>query len=119
VLGPPLEALIVIECAFIVCSMFTHANVRLPPAFDAVLRRLIVTPDLHRIHHSAEVDESKANFGTILPWWDRMFGTYRASPGLSHEAMTIGLADLRDPRALTVPRLLLAPFRPARREQST
>jgi sterol desaturase/sphingolipid hydroxylase (fatty acid hydroxylase superfamily) len=119
VLGPPVEALIVIECAFIVCSMFTHANLRLPPGFDAVLRRLIVTPDLHRIHHSAEVGESKANFGTILPWWDRLFGTYRASPRLGHETMMIGLAELRDPRALTVPRLLLAPFRLAPREKST
>jgi sterol desaturase/sphingolipid hydroxylase (fatty acid hydroxylase superfamily) len=119
VLGPPVEALIVIECAFIACSLFTHANVRLPPGLDALLRRLIVTPDLHRIHHSASVSESRANFGTILPLWDRLFGTYRASPGLSHETMVIGLADLRDPRALTLPRVLLAPFQPARREKST
>jgi sterol desaturase/sphingolipid hydroxylase (fatty acid hydroxylase superfamily) len=118
-LGPPVPALIVTEAAFIVCSIFTHANLRLPDRLDAALRQAIVTPDLHRVHHSVRVDESNANFATILPWWDRLFGTYREQPSLSHEAMTIGLADCRDPAALTVPHLLLAPFRSLRRRPAS
>jgi sterol desaturase/sphingolipid hydroxylase (fatty acid hydroxylase superfamily) len=113
-LGPPVEALIAIEGVFIACSIATHANIRLPATLDAALRRIVVTPDLHRIHHSVRIDESNANFGTILPWWDRLFGTYRGKPALTHEAMVIGLAGSRDAAALTLPYLLLYPFRAAR-----
>jgi len=71
--------------------MFNHGNIRLPTKLDAVLRLFVVTPDMHRVHHSTEDDETNSNFGFSLPWWDRLFGTYRAQPRGGHEAMTIGI----------------------------
>ena len=91
-------------------SMFNHGNVRVPAAFDRVLRWLVVTPDMHRVHHSIEPHETNSNFGFNLPWWDRLLGTYRPQPAAGHTAMTIGLDSFRDPAALRLDRMLLQPF---------
>jgi sterol desaturase/sphingolipid hydroxylase (fatty acid hydroxylase superfamily) len=91
--------------------MFNHANVSMPTALDRVLRRLVVTPDMHRVHHSILPAETDSNFGFNLPWWDRLFGTYRAAPQAGHDGMTIGLPIFRDPRELRIDRLLTQPFR--------
>ena len=91
-------------------SMFNHANVRLPIAVDRVLRWLVVTPDMHRVHHSVVIKETNSNFGFNFPWWDRFFRTYRAQPVAGHDAMTIGLSQFRDQKKLTLPWLLALPF---------
>lgn len=90
--------------------MFNHANLRLPPSVDRILRWVVVTPDMHRVHHSVVVRETSSNFGFNLPWWDRLLGTYRAQPDAGHEGMTLGLAELQDPGAVTLGRLLVLPF---------
>jgi sterol desaturase/sphingolipid hydroxylase (fatty acid hydroxylase superfamily) len=72
-------------------SIFSHANITLPPALDKALRRLLVTPDMHRVHHSPSPNETNSNFGFALPWWDRLFGTYRAQPREPHATMSLGL----------------------------
>jgi sterol desaturase/sphingolipid hydroxylase (fatty acid hydroxylase superfamily) len=97
-LGPPVLAVIAFEVLLNATSMFNHGNLRLPPALDRVLRLVVVTPDMHRVHHSIEEDETNSNFGFNLPWWDRLFGTYRAQPRAGHEGMTIGITTFRDPR---------------------
>jgi sterol desaturase/sphingolipid hydroxylase (fatty acid hydroxylase superfamily) len=79
-LGPPVAAVLVFELALNATSMFNHGNVRLPLAADRALRWLLVTPDMHRVHHSAVPRETNSNFGFSLPWWDRIFGTYLAQP---------------------------------------
>lgn len=98
VLGPPVMAVVIFEVLLNATAMFNHGNVRLPAALDRVLRWVVVTPDMHRVHHSVEDDESNSNFGFNLPWWDRLFGTYRAQPRAGHEAMTIGIHGHRDPQ---------------------
>ena len=97
-LGPPVLAVVIFEVLLNATSMFNHANVRLPERLDRVLRWFVVTPDMHRVHHSAEEDETNSNFGFNLPWWDRLFGTYRAQPRAGHEGATIGIHTFRDPR---------------------
>jgi sterol desaturase/sphingolipid hydroxylase (fatty acid hydroxylase superfamily) len=92
-------------------SMFNHSNIRMPLGLDRVLRWLVVTPDMHRVHHSIASRETNSNFGFNLPWWDRLFGTYRAQPAAGHEGMTIGIEQFRDPRELGLDRMLLQPFR--------
>jgi sterol desaturase/sphingolipid hydroxylase (fatty acid hydroxylase superfamily) len=77
-------------------SMFNHSNVRMPLWLDRVLRWLVVTPDMHRVHHSWYRHETNSNFGFNQPWWDRLMGTYRDQPADGHIAMTIGLTELRD-----------------------
>jgi sterol desaturase/sphingolipid hydroxylase (fatty acid hydroxylase superfamily) len=110
-LGPPLAAVVVFEVILNATSMFNHGNVRLPPAFDRMLRLLVVTPDMHRVHHSVEDDETNSNFGFNLPWWDRLFGTYRAQPRGGHEAMTIGIHTFReDTWCSWLPGMLAIPF---------
>jgi sterol desaturase/sphingolipid hydroxylase (fatty acid hydroxylase superfamily) len=96
-LGVPPAAVLVFELLLNATSMFNHANVRIPAPLEPALRWLLVTPDMHRVHHSVERDETNSNFGFNLPLWDRLFGTYRAQPRAGHEAMTIGVAELRDP----------------------
>jgi len=91
-------------------AMFNHANVRLPPAVDAVLRLFIVTPDMHRVHHSVHKRETNSNFGFNLPWWDRLFGTYRAQPEDGHDAMVIGLERFRTRQDQRLDRMLVQPF---------
>lgn len=112
VLGPPLVAVIVFEVVLNGMSMFNHANVRLPASVDRVLRWLVVTPDMHRVHHSVEDDETNSNFGFNLSLWDRLFGTYRDQPRGGHEGMTIGIHGFRSPRVVSwLDGLLFLPFR--------
>lgn len=110
-LGTPAVAVLIFEVLLNATSMFNHGNVRLPRQFDAVLRWLLVTPDMHRVHHSWHPDETNANFGFNLPWWDRLFGTYRAQPRDGHAGMTIGINQFRDPRELRLGRMLWQPLR--------
>ena len=110
-LGPPAVAVLIFEILLNASSMFNHGNVRIPAAIDRVLRWAVVTPDMHRVHHSIKPRETNSNFGFSLPWWDHLFGTYRAEPQAGHEAMTIGIAQFRSPRELRLDRMLLQPFR--------
>ncbi len=91
-------------------SLFNHANLRIPQRIDRVTRWFVVTPDMHRVHHSAAPVETNSNFGFNLPWWDRLFGTYRAQPAEGHERITIGVEQFRDPADLWFHRLLIQPF---------
>jgi sterol desaturase/sphingolipid hydroxylase (fatty acid hydroxylase superfamily) len=97
VLGPPVVAVVIFEVVLNAMAMFNHSNVRLPLGLDRILRRVVVTPDMHRVHHSVEDDEANSNFGFNLPWWDRLFGTYRDQPRAGHENMSIGIHTYRDP----------------------
>ena len=110
-LGPPALAVLLFEVLLNATSMFNHGNVRLPARVDRVLRWLVVTPDMHRVHHSVDPRETNSNFGFNVPWWDRLFGTYRAQPQAGHDAMTIGIEQFRVPRELWLDRMLLQPFR--------
>ena len=96
-LGAPPVAVLVFEVTLNATSMFNHGNVRLPPVLDRVLRLIVVTPDMHRVHHSIDRRETDSNFGFNLPWWDRLFGTYRAQPASGHVGMTLGINRFRDP----------------------
>jgi len=109
-LGAPPVAVLVFEVVLNATAMFNHGNVRLPPRLDRALRWLVVTPDMHRVHHSIRREETDSNFGFNLPWWDRLFGTYRDQPRDGHSGMTIGLEYFRDWRATRLDRLLLQPF---------
>jgi sterol desaturase/sphingolipid hydroxylase (fatty acid hydroxylase superfamily) len=91
-------------------SMFNHGNVRMTKKLDRFLRWLVVTPDMHRVHHSINPHETNSNFGFNLPWWDRLLGTYRAQPEAGHEKMAIGLDVFRDPEELRLGRMLIQPF---------
>src|SRR5947208_401469 len=97
-LGAPAVAVLVFEVLLNATSLFNHGNVRLPAWLDRLLRFIVVTPEMHRVHHSAVPRETNSNFGFNLPWWDWLFGTYRAQPAAGHTRMTIGLAWLRDAR---------------------
>ena len=109
-LGPPVVAVTVFEILLNATSLFNHGNVRLGAPFDRVLRWIVVTPDMHRVHHSVRVHETNSNFGFNLPWWDRLLGTYRAQPQDGHEAMTIGIEDFRDAGDLRLDRMLVQPM---------
>jgi len=109
-LGVPAVAVLIFEVLLNATSMFNHANVRIPKTVDRVLRWLVVTPDMHRVHHSIVRRETNSNFGFNLPWWDRLFGTYRDQPAAGHEGMTIGIEQFRDPRELRLDRMLIQPF---------
>ena len=112
VLGLPVAGVVIFEVLLNATSMFNHGNLRLPAGLDRVLRWFVVTPDMHRVHHSIEDDEANSNFGFNLPWWDRLFGTYRDQPRAGHAGMTIGIRDHRDPREVArLPGMLLLPFR--------
>ena len=110
-LGTPAISVLVFEVLLNATSMFNHGNVRIPVGLDGYLRWLVVTPDMHRVHHSIVVGETNSNFGFNLPWWDRLFGTYRAQPTAGHQGMTIGIEQFREPRELGLDRMLLQPFR--------
>ena len=110
-LGTPAVAVLIFEVLLNATSLFNHGNVRLPSALDRVLRWIVVTPEMHRVHHSVVPRETNSNFGFNLPWWDRLFGTYRAEPEAGHEGMTIGIAQFRDPGELRLDRMLTQPFR--------
>lgn len=110
ILGAPAEGVLIFEVVLNACAMFNHGNIRLPAPLDRLLRLFLVTPDMHRVHHSAVVRETNSNFGFNLPWWDRICGTYRPHPEKGHLDMTIGLTEYRDPEQLTLFRLLMQPF---------
>lgn len=112
VLGPPLVAVVIFEVILNVMAMFNHGNVGLPKTLDKVLRWFIVTPDMHRVHHSVEDDEANSNFGFNLSIWDRVFGTYREQPRAGQEGMTIGIHKFRTTRdASWLPGMLMMPFK--------
>lgn len=110
-LGAPPLAVLIFEVALNLTAMFNHGNIMLPLKLDRLLRWILVTPDMHRVHHSTNVAETNSNFGFNLPWWDRLFSTYRAQPQKGHEAMTVGLNEYRDEKKLRLLDLLLQPFR--------
>ena len=111
VLGPPVLGLIIFEVALNATSMFNHSNVRMLRGVDRIFRWFVVTPDMHRVHHSIEERETNSNFGFNLPWWDRLLGTYRNQPRMGHEGMTIGLEDFRDKKhCVMLPGMLSIPF---------
>ena len=111
VLGVPAVAVLIFEVLLNATSMFNHANVGMPERADRILRWIVVTPDMHRVHHSIDRGETDSNFGFNLPWWDRLFGTYQDQPAAGHEKMTIGIAAFRDPAELRLDRMLLQPLR--------
>jgi sterol desaturase/sphingolipid hydroxylase (fatty acid hydroxylase superfamily) len=110
-LGTPAAAVLIFEVLLNATSMFNHSNIRVPAQIDRILRWFVVTPDMHRVHHSILRRETNSNFGFNLPWWDRLLGTYRAQPAAGHDAMTIGIEQFREPRELALDRMLLQPFR--------
>ena len=110
-IGAPAVAVLAFEVLLNATAMFNHANAGLPSAVERWVRWLVVTPDMHRVHHSVVYNESSSNFGFNLPWWDRLFGTYRAQPAAGHDAMTIGVDAFRSPEELRLDRLLVQPFR--------
>ncbi|MEQ8733866.1 MAG: sterol desaturase family protein [Rhodospirillaceae bacterium] len=110
ILGAPALAVLVFEIVLNATSMFNHANLALPQRLDSVLRRIVVTPDMHRVHHSIDSSETDSNFGFNLPWWDRLFGTYVEQPAAGHAAMTLGLPIFRDIKSVGLWNLLVQPF---------
>ncbi|WP_233490907.1 sterol desaturase family protein [Pseudodesulfovibrio indicus] len=93
------------------CALFNHANLRLPLDADRKLRLFLVTPDMHRVHHSTDMREANRNFGFTVPFWDRLFGTYKDQPDLGHDRMRIGLNIFRDPQYGGLLNMLTIPFR--------
>jgi sterol desaturase/sphingolipid hydroxylase (fatty acid hydroxylase superfamily) len=109
-LGAPAVAVLIFEVVLNATSMFNHGNVRLPAWLDRVLRFVVVTPEMHRVHHSIYRWETNSNFGFNLPWWDLLLGTYRSQPVEGHEGMTIGLEQFRDDRVERLHWMLALPF---------
>ncbi len=112
ILGAPAVGVLIFEVILNATAMFNHSNVNVSARIDRWLRCLVVTPDMHRVHHSIVGRETNSNFGFNLPWWDRIFSTYRAQPAAGHQAMTIGIEQFRDPQELRIDRMLLQPLRP-------
>jgi sterol desaturase/sphingolipid hydroxylase (fatty acid hydroxylase superfamily) len=111
ILGPPVLAVVLFEVILNGMAMFNHSNVRLPVSLDTFLRTFVVTPDMHRVHHSVEDFEANSNFGFNLSCWDRIFATYTAQPEAGHEGMTIGINHFRDPKQVdSLPGMLMLPF---------
>jgi len=110
VLGAPVVAVVLYEVLTAMVTFLQHGNVRYPVSVDRLSRCLVVTADMHRIHHSSRLNETESNFGVILPWWDHLFGTYLAEPAAGHESMGIGLREYQHPRHQVLPWMLAAPF---------
>jgi sterol desaturase/sphingolipid hydroxylase (fatty acid hydroxylase superfamily) len=111
VLGPPLAAVVIFEVLLNATAMFNHGNVYIPEKIDRWLRLLVVTPDMHRVHHSVHAPLANSNFGFNLPWWDRLFGTYVAQPPEGHTGMELGVEGYRDPLQVDrLPGMLIMPF---------
>jgi sterol desaturase/sphingolipid hydroxylase (fatty acid hydroxylase superfamily) len=120
VVGPAPVAVVAFEVLLNATAMFNHSNIRIPAWLDALLRWFVVTPDMHRVHHSVLPRETNSNFGFNLPWWDYLLGTYRPQPRDGHETMTIGLSDLRDEQVTErLPRMLAIPFQVAPERSSS
>ncbi len=109
-IGPSVLTVLIFEIILNATAMFNHSNVKMPFNIDRVLRLLVVTPDMHRVHHSVTIRETNSNFGFNFPWWDRLFGTYRTQPAAGHEGMTIGLSQFRDPKRNNLFWMLALPF---------
>ena len=109
-LGAPATSIIIFEILLNTMAMFNHGNIKIPSGFDRALRLFVVTPDMHRVHHSVILSESTSNYGFNLSCWDYLCGTYLKQPSAGHEGMTIGLTQFRDPKHLTLPLLLAMPF---------
>ena len=111
-LGPAVFAVVIFEVILNATAMFNHGNIHLPKNVDKILRWLLVTPDMHRVHHSVEDDETNSNFGFSLPWWDRLFGTYRDQPRGGHEAMKIGIRSYSSTKDVSwITGMLTLPFK--------
>jgi sterol desaturase/sphingolipid hydroxylase (fatty acid hydroxylase superfamily) len=110
-LGVPAAGVVIFEVLLNATSMFNHSNVALPPRLDAIVRWIVVTPQMHEVHHSVEREETNSNFGFNLPWWDRLFGTYRAKPAAGEKNIIVGLPVFREKAELKIMRLLTQPFR--------
>lgn len=116
-LGAPPAAVVLFEVILNVCALFNHSNVRIPAFIDKACRWFIVTPDMHRVHHSVVRSEADSNFGFNLSVWDRLLGTYRPQPANGHEAMTLGIPQFRDPaQCATFSGVLTLPFRSTRKD---
>lgn len=113
-LGIPPVGVFVFEVVLNATSMFNHSNARMPLWLDRIVRLFVVTPDMHRVHHSIVRRETDSNFGFNLPWWDWLFRTYRREPEAGHTGMTIGIPQFRDPKELRLDRMLTQPFRDER-----
>ena len=112
-LGPSVVAVVAFEVLLNATAMFNHSNIRIATGLDRLLRRIVVTPDMHRVHHSVDRAETSSNFGFNVPWWDKLFGTYRAQPAEGHESMSIGLPHIRNEQQVDrLPGMLMLPFRP-------
>ncbi len=109
-IGAPPLAVLIFEVLLNATAMFNHSNVNIPVGVDHILRLFVVTPDMHRVHHSVIINETNSNYGFNFPWWDRIFGTYIDQPEKGHYDMTIGLPNFRDAKALVFPKLLMIPF---------
>ena len=112
-LAPPPLAILALDSAEVGLNLFSHANASLPPWLDTAARWFLITPDMHRIHHSDDVAEQNKNFGITLPWWDRLFGTYLANPALGHEKMGVGLREVSERDSSSLLGILAMPFRDA------
>jgi sterol desaturase/sphingolipid hydroxylase (fatty acid hydroxylase superfamily) len=110
-LGAPAIAVIIFEVLLNATSMFNHSNIRIAAGLELALRWLVVTPEMHRVHHSIDMRETNSNFGFSLPWWDRLLGTYRPQPAAGHNGMALGVKEFRDPAGLRLDRMLLQPLR--------
>jgi sterol desaturase/sphingolipid hydroxylase (fatty acid hydroxylase superfamily) len=110
-LGPPAVAVLIFEVLLNATAMFNHSNIRLPMLVDRFLRLIVVTPDMHRVHHSVIPEETNSNFGFNLPWWDKLLGTYKAQPKAGHEEMSIGIEQFRTTRDLWLDRMLVQPVK--------
>ena len=109
-LGPPVVAVLIFEVILNGMAMFNHGNIKIPSSVDRFMRLFVVTPDMHRVHHSVIIRETNSNYGFNLSIWDKLFGTYLAQPSKGHEDMVIGLSQFRDQRRLTLPWLLILPL---------
>lgn len=109
--GVPVLAVIIFEVLLNISAMFNHSNIALPKKLDTLLRYLIVTPDMHRIHHSIDPTETNHNYGFFLSWWDWLFNSYQATPKVDHQSMTIGLPYFREQTEYKIQRMLTQPFR--------
>jgi len=113
IIGAPVSAVLVFELVLNATSVFNHSNVNIPVRADRILRWVVVTPDMHRVHHSVRFEELNRNFGFNVPWWDRLFHTYRDQPADGHVNMTIGLESFRSREDMRLDRMLVQPFRPS------
>lgn len=111
-LGAPVLAVLIFELILSTSALFNHGNIMIPVHWDKRLRWLLVTPDMHRIHHSTTQTETDSNFGFSISIWDRLFGTYTDEPALGQKGMKIGLSQFRYSPAVTLKKLLLMPFKP-------